>query len=428
MPSRLSLPIGAALVAGVVLAVGSATLLPGAAPSAAAEALPAYGSCDGLLADYRDALARTATPYGAAPDMGGGVNAVASSDSASGARTSAPQALGAIEFGPTGTNLQEQGVDEPDMVKLSGNLLVAVSRGRLQVVRAGAQPSLVASLVLSADAAPRGGPGQWENYGGAGAELLVQDDRVLVLRSSDGFAARTGPSATGGTELVLVDLADPAHPAVLERLELDGRYVSARLSGGSVRVVTSYGASYRPTFPAEPHGRAQEDEALAANIAAARKVSLAQVLPQQRRSTGAGMLLERGPAVGCEQVRHATESAGAQTLLVSTFELSRGLAAVDRTGVRTSGDLVYAAPERLYVATSRWAGMRPMPADARASSATGTRSTTTTELHGFDTATPGRTRYLGSGSVDGYVLGRWALSAHDRHLRVATTSSPPWEQ
>jgi hypothetical protein len=50
----------------------------------------------------------------------------------------------------------------------------------------------------------------------------------------------------------------------------------------------------------------------------------------------------------------------------------------------------------------------------------------TTELHGFDTTVAGRTTYAGTGSVPGYVLGRWALSSHEGHLRVAVTSSPPW--
>jgi hypothetical protein len=51
----------------------------------------------------------------------------------------------------------------------------------------------------------------------------------------------------------------------------------------------------------------------------------------------------------------------------------------------------------------------------------------TTELHGFDTSSATATRYLGSGSVDGYVLGRWAMSSHEGVLRVATTRQPPWD-
>ena len=47
-----------------------------------------------------------------------------------------------------------------------------------------------------------------------------------------------------------------------------------------------------------------------------------------------------------------------------------------------------------------------------------------TELHAFDTGSPETTRYVGSGSVPGYVMGRWALSRYDGDLRVAPSSLP----
>jgi uncharacterized secreted protein with C-terminal beta-propeller domain len=123
-------------------------------------------------------------------------------------------------------------------------------------------------------------------------------------------------------------------------------------------------------------------------------------------------------------VRHAVSPQGASTLLVTTLDLSAGLAAQDRTGVTTDGELVYASAERLYVATSRW-GTGPQPVDGTTGPAQPSDGVTT-ELHGFDTTVAGRTTYAGTGSVSGYVLGRWALSSYEGHLRVAVTSSPPW--
>jgi uncharacterized secreted protein with C-terminal beta-propeller domain len=49
-----------------------------------------------------------------------------------------------------------------------------------------------------------------------------------------------------------------------------------------------------------------------------------------------------------------------------------------------------------------------------------------TEIHGFDTSSATATTYVGTGTVPGYVLGRWALSEHEGVLRVATTRQPPW--
>jgi hypothetical protein len=224
----------------------------------------------------------------------------------------------------------------------------------------------------------------------------------------------------GRTTALLYDVGDPARPRLLEQLDLDGRYLSARLSGGSVRLVTTSTPVLRGVQPQEPYGPAEEAAALARNRELARGVTVEDVLPQATRRGPDGAVLEAGPAVDCGQVRHASSPHGASTLLVTTLELSAGLAAQDRTGVTTDGELVYASPDRLYVATSRW-GTAPQPVDD------GSRPEgVTTELHGFDTTVAGRTTYTGTGSVDGYVLGRWALSSYEGHLRVAVTSSPPW--
>jgi hypothetical protein len=229
---------------------------------------------------------------------------------------------------------------------------------------------------------------------------------------------------SGRTTALLFDVADPAEPRLLERLDLDGRYLSARLSGGSVRLVTSSLPDVVGVQPSDPFGPAEEAISLARNRELARAVTVADVLPQLTRRSADGAVLQSGPAIDCGSVRHAVSPRGTSTLLVTTLDLSRGLAAQDRTGVTTDGELVYASADRLYVATSRW-GTAALPGGDAAQPAR-QADQVTTELHGFDTAAPGRTTYTGTGSVPGYVLGRWALSSHDGHLRVAVTSAPPW--
>jgi hypothetical protein len=225
---------------------------------------------------------------------------------------------------------------------------------------------------------------------------------------------------TGFVSVVLVDVADPASPRVLESLELDGRYISARLVDGAVRLVTSSSPQVPVVMPVEPWGPAQERTALEQNRDAVKALTADQVLPAAIRRDGEGEVQQSGPAVDCSAVHHASDDPqGSSTLLVTTLRPAQGLAALDSTAVTTDGDLVYASLDRLYVATSRWGG------------AMGARSIPsgepTTELHAFDTAAPDRTRYVGTGSVRGYVYGRWALSSHDGHLRVATTLQPPWD-
>ena len=433
MPSR-RLVTSTGIVAALVLVAGGLTLLPGAAPKAAAEGLVPYDSCGELLEHYRSEMTKTATPWGIGG--GGGIvflegdarAAMPAAAGMAGAASSAGDdaASGAVGSGPTGTNLQEQGVDEPDLAKTSGDLLIAVAQSSLQIVRRGAQPEMVSSTSLGQEV--------W------GGELLVDGDRVLVLAPNGGWWGRPassfrsmpyGPSSQT-TTVLLYDIADPATPRLVEQAKLDGRYLSARLSDGAVRLVTSSSPAPEAVQPVEPYGEQQNDAALAENRKRAGAVGLADVLPSIERRDADGDLLNTEQAVGCEDVRHAPDPRGASTLLVTTLDLQRDLQPLDTTAVTTDGELVYASADRLYVATSRWGTAAPAVAEDTVSSAPSDTSTSTvedevtTELHAFDTSAPDRTSYAGSASVDGYVMGRWALSSYDGHLRVATTSAPPW--
>ena len=80
--------------------------------------------------------------------------------------------------GATGTNVQEVGVDEPDIVKTNGELILVVANNRLQVVAPGPSPNV-------------------EGVGPAyrvAAELLINGDRALVLTRG---TAGSCPSADG---------------------------------------------------------------------------------------------------------------------------------------------------------------------------------------------------------------------------------------
>jgi hypothetical protein len=230
---------------------------------------------------------------------------------------------------------------------------------------------------------------------------------------------------TPTTRLVLLDLTAD-EPRLLEDATYDGQYVSARLVGGTVRLVTT--TSPAP-FTMQPQAAGQEAKALAANRRAAAALTLPDVLPQVVRRDADGTVLQRGNAVGCSGVTHAKVPRGTSTLLVTTMQPAEGLGATDSTAVTTDGDLVYSSEDRLYVATSRWGTVGPVDDVPRPGVASRLRPATdevSTEIHGFDTSSATRTTYVGTGTVPGYVLGRWALSEHEGVLRVATTRQPPW--
>ena len=131
----------------------------------------------------------------------------------------------ASEPAGSSTNVQEQGVDEPDLVKSDGTHIFAIAGERLEAVDA-AGPTTVGSLRLPAGP----GPGAYSS----GHELLLAGDSLLVI--SNAYLSRAPWTRTVLTE---VDVSDPAAMRAVRTMTVDGGYVSARLSGGTIRVVTS---------------------------------------------------------------------------------------------------------------------------------------------------------------------------------------------
>ncbi len=450
--------IGAALV----VATGVVAVDVARAPAAGA-ALAPFDSCEELTAWYRDGLSAQVGAYG----LGGGTGgwAVSAADAGPVAATSvavggggargeaagsdgAAATGGAVGSSGTGTNVQEAGVDEPALLKVADGQAFALHDERLVVV------DLAAGAVLGevdlapgwAGGATGGAPGgdglaepssqRWSR------ELLLVGDRVVVLGSgtlpapvaaagaglpgvtaSAGLLPGWGPSTTTVTT---VDVSDPTAPAVVDRVEVEGGYVSARASGAHVRLVTT--ATPRLPF-VDPWllgqtgstGSTAELEALALehNLRLVQDATAADWLPDVVERAEDGAVAGSEP-VGCETVHHPRETAGAGTVTVLTLDPASTDTLVQSTSVSADGSFVYAGPDRLYVATTRggwaWAG----PADGDADPASGA-ARTSTQLHGFDTGVPGRTTYVASGEVDGRLFGSWALDARDGYLRVGTT-------
>jgi hypothetical protein len=125
-------------------------------------------------------------------------------------------------------------------------------------------------------------------------------------------------------------------------------------------------------------------------------------------------------------VSHPSRPAGLGVLSVLTFDVdSAPDAAPQSIAIAADGDQVYASTDRLYVATTAggWTRMTLLRGDLAMRPA----SNDVTQFHAFDISGPG-TRYLASGDVAGWVLGRWAMSENDGRLRVATTRGERWAQ
>ncbi len=315
------------------------------------------------------------------------------------------------------TNNHESGVDEADLVKTDGRRIVTVVDGTLRVVDAKSR-RVAGSLNLDLARGKDGDP-----YGFAASQLLLHKDRALVIVNRQyGFPmpvddlARQGmpadimphPGQIGGSRLVLVDLA--GSPRVLGSLTVDGAYLDARQIGATARVVVKSGPRLPYRYPDGVKDPAQVDKE---NRDVVAKSTPEQWLPRFELEQGGRK--EKGH-VGCGDVVRPAEYTGQTMLTVYTFDLAKALTSGDPLTVVADGETVYATGSTLYVAHGDWGN--PVAQKRRPGG-----SVEQTEIHQFDIGKPGRPRYSASGAVPGALLNQYAMSEHDGHLRVATTST-----
>ena len=275
------------------------------------------------------------------------------------------------------TNVQEAGVDEPDIVKSDGTYVFALTGGRLRAIDARSPvPRLLSSVRI-------------DGYGG---ELLLHGRRALVISSGG-----------AGTLLTEVDVANPAAMRVLNTFSVDGAHVSSRLYGATARIVVSSvpRAVLVPSFPVASPPPVVADAARRRPLRARRAGWVPSSVLRNRRT---GRKRKRA-LVACDDVRRTPRFTGAGMLTVLTVDLDRGLPAVDSDAVMTDASTVYGSPGSLYVATS------------------GGWDRADTSIHRFDIAGPQSTSYRASGEVPGELLNQFSLSERAGVLRAATTTS-----
>jgi hypothetical protein len=294
------------------------------------------------------------------------------------------------------------GVDEPDLVKIDGERLFTVagwnatdpsSRQLRAIDVSDSVPRLVGALSLGEDS-------WFVRENSSFSQLLLHGERVLLFggeRDQGRFR----------TVLLLVDVTDPAHMTVLQRLDLDGWVQSARLVDGIARVVMSAHPTNLPFVEPEGRERTQLEEATRRNREVVEQSTIKQWLPRYRLSDEDGD--HDGAYVPCGLVRRPPEFSGLATLSVLTFDLGSDLTPRASAAVLASTSVTYSSLTGLYVATHR-----RLPA--------GDDSELSTEIHLFDTTDPRDALYVASGKAPDLVVHGSNMSEHDGILRVATWS------
>ncbi|MEO5709742.1 MAG: beta-propeller domain-containing protein [Nocardioidaceae bacterium] len=351
-------------------------------PAVSADELPVFDDCEQLRQWYVERALPLVGPYG----LGGGpVMPMALAERS----VASPSVAG--DSSGTGTNTQEADVDEADVAKTDGSLVVRISGRQLVVTDVTGTPRELSRTTLPGPALQT-------------PELLLRDGMVLVVgdeRTSYPFFGDVVRDRTflpvrpvdTRTHVLSVDLRDPATPRFTGNEAIDGGAISTReYADGTVRVVVTTG--YPPLDFVQPNRDRTARQATARNKEIVRAAPVSAWLPGVRSDGGAKRAL-----VDCSDVRHPRQASGFGTISVLTFPFDEP-ATPATTAVTAAGDLVYSSASRLYVATT-----------------TGDR-VPTTQVNAF-TLDGDRTTYTASGSFRGTVKDRWSLSEYDGRLRVA---------
>ncbi|MBJ7329289.1 MAG: beta-propeller domain-containing protein [Solirubrobacteraceae bacterium] len=375
---------------------------PPVADAASAPRLPAFASCTDLLDYARENLDRPTVPprVGVAAMPGVAPRPVTGEPApqregqpvptaAPVSAQAAPSADATEEFSTT--NVQETGIDEPDIVKTDGKRLFVVAGTQLWSYDVtGDVPKKLGTLDLE----------------GPGGEILLRGDRLLLI--GDAPVARAAmsiaPPIASDTRLVEIDVRDATAMKIARSMTVPGRHVTARLTDGTARVVLTSPAAL------------SQNQTPTATTAAAAKPGLAAFVPKTVLRSRLTKRTYRRTLVPCRNVRHPRAYAGNDLLTVLSIDLDQGLFDVDRDAVLAGAQVVYASASALYVASRRAADLSEdeVPEGMR------------TEIHRFDASQRGQTTYASSGSVSGFVLNNYAMSEHNGDLRIASTEEPDW--
>jgi len=408
-----------------------------------------------------DAGTGAGTDGGGGSDTGaGGVASPVSTDGSRGEAAAAPEADASTTTadGPnvTGTNVQEVGVDEQDRVKVSADgtrlyvlnttypgdfypidgepvVIDDIETGEPLVIETGgaavdsavAEPFAIQTMLrvlgLDADAADATALRDVDvDLNGRQAQGMYlhetdSNSQIILTSSSNGYWGYWDewgrPDAFGGIDSMItrIDVDDPANAGISGNVSIDGQIVSSRRIGPYLFVASRF-------YPRLP-GRQPWEQTADEWRDAVGSADEADLLPHVTDvSTG-----EREPLVEPESCFVAARPDGDEWYSPDIVTLSvldlRTMEVADSECYLGASETLYASPDAVYLATTRW--NYGLPEDGSRSD-----SGVETDIHQFDIEA-GSLRYRASGSVRGHLgfdelRKPFRMSEQDGYLRVAT--------
>ena len=323
----------------------------------------------------------------------------------------------------SGTNNQEQGVDEADFVKTDGYHIYTLNGNRLHIMGVPNFGELTAESVTQIEGYPQ--------------QMLLDaaQNRIVVFSWIDTYSLPEGhplrklvgyeDTDTNQwywrikqlSKITVLDITDRSHPTLVRELFYEGWYQTARKVDSTIRM-----ASYSMIDPAimwgwwriydnNNHNKAATKAAVNTYI---NSLKLADFIPQIYVRTPDGHFETNSLSENsCRSFYRPTDSHARGISSILSLDLLGNTLHWDADHVVSNWSTFYASKDTLVLAEPAhdwwWYWYWQTDPDQL-------------NIHAFDISTPGQTRYVGSGRVDGQIVDQFSLDEEAGAIRVATTT------
>ena len=409
-------------------------------------------------------------------EMDGATSTADSAPSSGGSPKNSPGGEQGVDF--SGTNNQEQGVDEADFVKTDGSFVYMINKGYSDY---GRYPSGKLHIL---DIPEDGNISYLSNISieGRPTEMLLVDDKAVVYSnvqiysyyedkhilddvvkmerkaptnidsstdSSDEDSSKESEDTiidydyghyyrtTSFTKLTVLDLTNRSLPQITKELYIEGNYQTARESGGTVRMV-SYGwmeidglktwldfSDYRTYWELDWDSSKREqiwmevmNETIEYNDKVIDQTPLDNLLPRIHEKFENNITTHKYTESGdgnCQNFASASDSTGQGITSVMTLDLLEENFSFNADHILSNWATVYASGDVMVMAEASQSSWWFWGDDE-------SDYQEMTNLHVFDISNPGQTDYIASGRINGTIQDQFSLSEHNGNIRVCSTT------
>ena len=356
---------------------------------------------------------------------------MAMDDAGSATTTSSPPTARKEGVDYSGTNNQEQGVDEADFVKTNGLNIYFVDDGVLHIMDVPEFGEIEHASTTEIQGEPV-------------AMMLNNDSLVVVSSVSTWNIADNDPlqDAMGWdgdwygwrtnslTKFTVYNVSNSSSPVVDRELYIEGYYMTAREVAGTVRAVThswmnipdlrtwiSYPDNYWSEEFSEEELRNMREiaaqEAINHNSKLMEELTLEDLLPQVHERIGDDIVTHQMSGSDCSDFAAPQGSMNSGYTSIFTIDLVSEELDFEADHIVGNWPLVYASQDTLIITENAWDTWWFWGNDDIMES---------TNIHIFDISEAGETVYSGSGRVDGTILNQFSISEYEGIVRVATTT------